>query len=190
MRVRASRSVVTRRLLAASLSLLLVMAMAGWAFAAEPAAAVSPIGKFGNMKFSGEHCSGYELDLWRDGPAVLGLITYCAGLVETRASGALEDQKFDPAGGELAFSARLTVGMDYLPQGETSSKDFWSFRGKLAAKEISGGLKKVDRNYPARAPQQLRLTLRKSKEKLSAFKSRDEWTRWAAEKLEQHGPKW
>lgn len=149
-----------------------------------------PIGAFSNVKYSGEHCSGYEIDLWRAGTTLLGLITYCAGLADKQASGSLEEQKFDPASGELAFAVRLTVGMDYLPAGETPSKDFWTFRGKLGAGALSGTLTKLDRNYPTGAPRQSRLTLRKSKEKLSPFGNSDEWTRWATAKLQLHGPKW
>lgn len=149
-----------------------------------------PIGAFSNVKYSGEHCSGYEIDLWRARTTLLGLITYCAGLADKQASGSLEEQKFDPASGELAFAVRLTVGMDYLPAGETPSKDFWTFRGKLGAGALSGTLTKLDRNYPTGAPRQSRLTLRKSKEKLSPFGNSDEWTRWATAKLQLHGPKW
>ncbi len=151
---------------------------------------VSPIGSYRSMRLTDEHCDGYEIKLWRFENTALGILNYCAGLVDTRSFGSLEDTKFDPVTGELEFSARLTVGMDYLPGGESPSKDFWTFRGKLSGGKLSGTLVKVDKNYPTRPPQQTRLSLKESREKLKSFPSREDWKRSTAAESSGNGPKW
>jgi hypothetical protein len=178
-----------RNILRASAALILASALLTAAIS-NAAEQVSPIGSYRSMRLTDEHCDGYEIRLWRFENTALGILNYCAGLVDTRAFGSLEDAKFDPATGELEFSARLTVGMDYLVGGETPSKDFWTFRGKLGGGKLSGTLVKVDKNYPTRPPQQTRLSLKQSNDKLKSFQSREDWQRATAAESSGNGPKW
>jgi hypothetical protein len=180
---RAQRKTVaffrSHRLLRAT-ALFAALLLSGTALA--EAQAVAPLGHFGNMKMSGEHCSGYTVDLWQDGGAVLGILRYCAGLIDSQTSAILENQKFDPATGTLFFTAKLSVGMDYIGGGrEVPSQDVWEFRGGIARGTLSGRLTKTDMADPNRARQDMQLVLRREHERLKSFPSAAAWSRWAAD---------
>ena len=69
------------------------------AFAQTTQSAVTPLGSFADMKINDEHCNGYAVDLWRDGETLIGLLHYCAGLVETKTNAVIEAASLDKTTG-------------------------------------------------------------------------------------------
>lgn len=175
------------------LAALMVCALASLSFVGAQAAeqSLSPIGSFGTIRFSGEHCDGYSIDLWRSGRKLLGLIQYCAGLADTRSVGLINEISAEGPAEAIAFKAKLTTGMDYIVGGtEAPSQDLWSFRGTVHDGVLAGALSQTDQLYPQRPPRILKLRLRRRNKALDTFRSEQDWTSWADGVLLNHGPKW
>ncbi len=65
-----------------------------------------PIGSFGNVYSStGEHCSGYSLELWRHNGRIVGLFDRHEGLCGDPPCEALHDVSYDRGSGRLSFTA-------------------------------------------------------------------------------------
>jgi len=143
-------------------------------------AAVVPVGSFSDMKIAGDHCNGTAVDLWRHGQALVGLLHFCAGLVESKATTVIEEPAFDARTGALSFTARLSAGTDYLPGGrEVASRDVWKFRGALSKDRLAGAFTKRDDANPRRRPRRVAARLQRRPGALEPFASLDEWRRWA-----------
>jgi len=66
----------------------------------------APIGSFGNVSSStGEHCSGYSLELWRHNGRIIGLLDRHSGLCGDPPCEALRDVSYDSRRGRLSFTA-------------------------------------------------------------------------------------
>ncbi len=64
------------------------------------------IGSFHNVRSStGEHCSGYSLELWRHNGRIIGLLDRHAGLCGDPPCEALRDVWYDSRRGRLSFTA-------------------------------------------------------------------------------------
>ena len=65
-----------------------------------------PVGSFGNVYSStGEHCSGYSLELWRHNGRIIGLFDRHEGLCGDPPCEALRDVSYDRGTGRLSFTA-------------------------------------------------------------------------------------
>jgi hypothetical protein len=152
---------------------------------------VAPIGAYSAMHYSNEHCDGYALDLWRTAETVHGLFHVCHGLEDSQAVGLIEQVSYDQKTGHLTFTARLTIGSDYLGEGkQVPSRDVFMFDGRLAATEVTGTLKHVDQVDEKSIATTERIRLKKQREKLSSYPSLADWHREMDETLEVRGPKW
>jgi hypothetical protein len=152
---------------------------------------VAPIGSYTAMRYSDEHCDGYAIDLWGNAETVQGLLHVCHGLADSQAVGLIEQVSYDEKTGHLAFTARLTVGSDYVRGGDqVPSRDVFTFDGHLATTEITGTLKHVDQVYAKRVATSEQIRLKKQREKLSSYPTLADWRRKMDENLETTGPKW
>jgi hypothetical protein len=167
-----------------------VLLIAAAGFDAVAADAVRPVGRFADQKLRGEHCSGHTVDIWKAPDGLLGLLTYCDGLLDRRAAGLLKEIVFGEASGSFSFIVRLSVGTDYLGGGvERPSKDVWRFSGKLKADRIAGTLDKADEAYAQRAHGRVRLMLRKAKAAPKSYPDVAGWQHDIESVLSVHGPK-
>jgi hypothetical protein len=152
---------------------------------------VAPIGSYAAMHDSDEHCDGYAVDLWSTAEIVQGLFHVCHGLEDSQAVGLIEQVSYDEKTGHLAFTARLTVGSDYIRGGkEVPSRDVFTFDGHLATTEVTGTLKHLDQVYVKSVATSERIRLKKQREELSFYPSLADWRRKMDETLEARGPKW
>src|SRR5882724_2979861 len=133
------------------LSRVTVLVLLALVLCADLAAAdeVAPIGTFSALRQTGEHCSGYSIELWQTaGSAIRGLFRACKGLAGDLPTGLIERSSYDEKSGRLSFEARLTLGNDYIAgRGEVPSRDLFAFDGRLGAAELTGTLKRTDRVY-------------------------------------------
>lgn len=170
-----------------------VLALLALVLCADFAAAdeVAPIGTFSAIRQTGEHCSGYSVDLWRTAGAIRGLFRACKGLAGDLPVGLIERSSYDEKSGRLSFAARLTLGNDYIAgQGEVPSRDLFAFDGRLGAAELTGTLKRTDRVHDDNDDVTEQVRLKKQRDKLPSYPSPDAWQRQADEILKVSGPKW
>jgi len=151
---------------------------------------VAPIGTYSTVRQSGEHCSGYSVDLWRTAGTIRGLFHSCQGLAGDLPAGLIERSSYDEKSGRLSFETRLTLGNDYVEGREVPSKDLFTFDGRLGAAELAGTLKKIDQVYDDDKGVTERIRLRKQRATLPSYPSLDDWRRQADQILKINGPKW
>jgi hypothetical protein len=86
------------------------------------------VGKYVDVKSStGEHCSGYSLELWKLDGRVIGLLDVHRGLCGDPPCGAIADAALDAKTGRLTFSTTI--------RGER-----WTFGGTLTKQTVTGTL--------------------------------------------------
>ncbi|MBX7136286.1 MAG: hypothetical protein K1X67_26755 [Fimbriimonadaceae bacterium] len=85
----------------------------------------------------GEHCNGYDVELWNHDGSFIGLINHHRGLCGDAPAGLLEDVSYDSRTGALSFRAKLTDGWAGRNLSEPT-KDIIVFRGVLAKSELKG----------------------------------------------------
>ena len=106
-----------------------------WANAGE----VKRIGSFTNASSDGQHEAGFTVNLWMHEGRPVGILTYHIGLVGDSPRGILEDVKFAPASGDLAFRVKLSLGQVVRPgKGLIPSRDVLVFTGRLEDDAVSG----------------------------------------------------
>ena len=142
------------------------------------------LGEFSNMRFTEEHAYGYTVQLWRDGPAVVGLLLASEGLAGDTPTGLLDEVKFDAKAGRLSFRTKLTMGIDARQQ---PSHDLFEFDGTLSGAALAGVLKRSGGITSSE-----RVTLRKlaANSALPQPRTYEEWKRQTDEILRRRGPKW
>jgi hypothetical protein len=181
----------TKRLVCAAALLLLVLS--GAIANASPAAGiVTFLGEFSNMHYTSEHAYGYSVQLWHNGNELFGFLMCANGLAGDTPTGLLEDVHLDAATGDLSFKAKLSLGAVYLGKGkQQATHDFFTFRGTLQKKMLSGTLTHSDELRPdqAQTSEQLRLVKTNSPSMLEAT-SYEQWKESADRILKFRGPKW
>ncbi len=129
------------------------------------------------MRYPGEHCEGYAVDLWRQSGALVGVLRYCFGLADTLPNNPLKNGVID--GARVHFETDLSTGSDYVGQGrQAPAQDHWRFDGKLSAGRISGTITKRDANFPKQPARHERLVLKREKSHLPSFADTQAWTHW------------
>jgi hypothetical protein len=71
--------------------------------------AIKPFGAFMKVRGDGEHCSGYDVELWTRGEKFCGIISVHRGLCGDPPAGQLENIQFDPRTKKLSFSAKVSI---------------------------------------------------------------------------------
>jgi hypothetical protein len=181
----------------AAISLAVAPAIAQESHRIKPAEAgqsqrLTALGAYSNFRFTEEHQYGAEVQLWRDGTAVIGLFSYADGLAGDTPAGTLEKVSFDPGTGRLAFSTRLTTGVHFcLVHHNVPSRDLFVFSGILEGTSVSGTLTRVDSLHPDRAPTTEHVVLTKTDGgTVGQYETREQWDAAMKEVLKFRGPKW
>jgi len=165
-------------------------AQTGTQTAAQQDVRLTPVGRFADMRQTGEHCSGYSLELWKMEGKLYGLFHACAGLAGDTPTGVIENVSFHEGTHALKFEAKLTVGSDFHQGAQTPSKDLFTFEGVMESAEVSGNLKHNDQVYERKAPVVTAVHLRRQKNDLSAYPTVEAWHAANAALLQNAGPKW
>ena len=152
---------------------------------------VRPIGTFMRIKSDdGEHASGYDVALWKQGAKIYGLISAHEGLIGDPPAGLLENVRFDPRTKKFSFTAKLSLGVD---GDNIPSHDIFEFEGTLTATRLAGNLLIKDEQCGKSCTERKKINLPRSKEWSSSmenFKSYAEWKKDADEILSFRGPGW
>lgn len=154
------------------------------------------LGNFSNVKHVGaDDAFGYSLQLWKEGDRIFGLFAVYTGAPADPPVGILKDVQFDPHTRRLSFSARLSTGVMYTgPDSSVASRDRFSFRGVLTAREVTGILMQADELVPQNRPTSRRIRLRWSSFLTQVLTpppaTYSEWESWADEILRRRGPRW
>jgi len=170
----------------------LLLALAVGVASAGPPGPFFAVGSYSNFRFTAEHQSGVGVDLWRDGPTLVGLFSYAAGPVGDAPTGRLEEVSFDPSTGRISFTARLTIGEHYCTVHDSvPSQHLVRFNGVLADKWLSGTVKITDNLHPERGPIEEKVVLRRSDaEPVVRYTSREQWESGIDPILKFRGPRW
>ena len=159
------------------------------------------IGSFSNIRFTEEHAYGYDVELWRDGDSVIGLISAADGLQGDTPTGILENVRFDSRTGGLSFTAKLTCTRRQIgPDGNwlSPSHDLFQFSGTLKPRVLVGTLTRSDLSQPLpcatprcipETRERVELRMRPIIDSFSTG-SYAEWRRQVDEVLKRLGPKW
>ena len=162
------------------------------ALAQSPAAPVTAVGEFSNMKFTEEHAYGYTVQLWQQGDHIFGFFESSEGLEGDTPTGVLDEVQYDPKSGSLSFKAKLTMGVALLEQGrQEPSRDLFQFRGTLERTALVGTISRSDMLRPQAKPETSQVRLRRqSGENMIEAHTYAEWKKSADEILKFRGPKW
>lgn len=99
------------------------------------------IGAFSNMIYDSEHAYGYKVELWRERNRIFGFFLVSQGLKGDMPTGLLDDVKFNPRTGQLAFQAQLTTSLfSNRDFHMVPSRDVFQFRGVLKGDRMIGTL--------------------------------------------------
>ena len=152
------------------------------------------IGAFSNMRYTSEHAYGYKVELWREQNHIFGFFLASQGLQGDTPTGLLEEIKFNPRTGQLAFRARLTTSLfSNRDFHMVPSRDIFQFSGVLKGDRMIGILEIANALTPAEAPRRQEVKLKRSQsesEVLIEAQSYDDWKRQAERILQLGGPKW
>ena len=153
---------------------------------------VTPLGAFSQVELTGEHAYGHAVQLWRSGEDLLGLLLVYVGPAEEPPTGELEAVRYDAASGSLSFRAKLSLGKIAGAGGrQVSSRDLFSFRGKLTDANLSGVLEVTDQAHPEVPPRREILSLKRDLDAvLSEAESPAAWRKSIDDILQTRGPKW
>jgi hypothetical protein len=155
---------------------------------------VKPLGTFMNVKTSGEHASGYLLQLWKQDDKVYGLISSSQGLMGDPPTGSLENAQLDSKTGKLSFKAKLSLGL-YMSKDspDAPSRDVFEFEGTWTEKKVEGTLKTTNQLCPDKCPETKKISLPRSEDWSSGMKDYPNYAGWksfADEILDRRGPNW
>lgn len=155
---------------------------------------VKIIGSFSKVISDGEHASGYDVELWRQGDKIFGLISAHRGLIGDPPTGILENVRYDSATKRLSFRAKLTLGIFFdKNNSNVPSRDIFEFQGIQTNKRLQGELKMINELCADKCPERKRINLPRSKEwssMMSEYKTYAEWKAYADEILDFRGPRW
>ena len=152
------------------------------------------IGAFSNMRYTSEHAYGYKVELWRERNRIFGFFLASQGLQGDTPTGLLENVKFNPRTGQLAFRARLTTSLFSNRRFHmVPSRDVFQFTGVLKGNRMIGTLEIANALTPTGAPRRKEVKLKRSQsesEVMIEAQSYDDWKRQAEKILQFRGPKW
>jgi hypothetical protein len=154
---------------------------------------VEVIGLFINVKSDGEHASGYDVKLWKQGEKIYGLINAHRGLMGDPATGILENVKFDKKTGKLSFTAKLSLAVTSRKKYDKwlPTHDLFEFNGTLSKKSLTGKLKITDKTFTKVQVKTKTIKLPVSTLwKLDNYKDYKSWKKYADEILKRRGPDW
>lgn len=87
---------------------------------------------------TGEHCSGWTIELWKTGISFVGILDHHRGLCGDPPTGILEDVSYDPKSGSISFTSKISDAWD--ADGKPTC-DLLSFEGHLSDVKLVGLMK-------------------------------------------------
>lgn len=155
-------------------------------------ARVTLLGEFSRVDSEdGEHCDGYDVELWNNNGSLIGLIHHHRGLCGDPPAGLIEGVSYDNKTGYLSFQAKLSDGWTGLNSSEPT-KDIIAFRGTLSDKTLKGRIcwKTLNANTCLRQ-KFVRLPVKHDSYWANKnFATYEEWKRAMQPILDFRGPKW
>lgn len=155
---------------------------------------VKVLGTFMRIKSNGEHADGYDVELWKQGTQIYGLISAHDGLIGDPPTGLLENVRFDPKTKKFSFKAKLTLGMFFSKEYDNvPSRDVFEFEGSLTNTRLAGTLSITNELCADKCPEKKKINLPRSKQwssMISGFKTYAQWKADADETLKSLGPEW
>ena len=151
---------------------------------------VKPLGTFMKVWSNGEHASGYEVELWKQGAQIFGMIHAHRGLIGDPPAGLLENVRFDPKTRKFSFTAKLSLGQFSENKG---THDLFKFEGALTGTRLTGTLLITEEQWGAPCTKKKKINLPCSKawsREMEEFKSYAEWKTKADKILDFRGPRW
>jgi hypothetical protein len=147
------------------------------------------------MRYTEEHAYGYTVELWRAGDCLVGFLSASEGLIGDTPTGLLQETHYDPKGGKLSFTAKLSIGMTTVRgrEGMERSRDLFRFDGTLKGDRVVGVLTHSCHNDSTRAPQSEKVTLLKLEQDRSPDdepKTYGAWQEHWKPMLARLGPRW
>lgn len=155
---------------------------------------VTALGTFMRIRSDGEHAYGYDVQLWKQGDQIYGLISAHAGLIGDPPTGLLENVRFDPKTKKFSFKAKLTLGMFFSKDYDNvPSRDVFEFEGTLTTARLAGTLSMTNELCADKCPGKKKINLPRSKQwssMMTRFKTFAQWQEDADETLKRLGPEW
>lgn len=152
------------------------------------------VGVYSNRVVTGEHATGYTLQLWEEAGRTFGFFLSSRGLAEDPPIGVLDDLKYNPQDRTLSFKSKLSIGVITTADGEyVPSQDLYQFEGTLFPNQVSGQLLHLNGLQPNSAGRSEEIKLYRSKKDeaaLAPIKSYEDWKEVARQLLQARGPKW
>jgi hypothetical protein len=182
------------------LHLLIAVAFVAYGQKAECATipATTPIvamGRFSDMQYTEEHAYGHNVELWRAGSCVFGLLEVSEGVAGDTPMGKLADLHYDARTGELHFTAKLTTGATKASdsKGWVPSRDLFRFDGRVSSSHLKGKLARSDQLRADLKPVEEDIVLRRDPEQQRSMIEARTYGKWrkATESIFRfRGPKW
>lgn len=173
---------------------LLVFCLIGGSSAfAQSKQTVKKLGAFTNMRFTAEHQTGYQIELWQEKNRVFGFFLASEGLIGDTPTGLLEAVTFDAKTGNISFRALLSTGITFDKNNEeVPTRDRFEFKGVLKNRKLTGVLTHANDSIRPTIASKNKIALAWSKSqtaRMSRAASFDEWKKEADEILAVRGPK-
>lgn len=180
------------KLLIAIVFLTFCGAAAGRAQTSEPP--VKALGTFMRITSDGEHDYGYDVELWRQGERIFGLISAHDGLIGDPPTGLLENVQFNPQTRKFSFTAKMSLGVNLDKDYKSiPTREVFEFEGFLTTARLVGNLVINDKSPGDKSREKKKLNLPRSKSEsrtMDEYKTFAEWKAWADFILDIRGPKW
>jgi hypothetical protein len=92
--------------------------------------------------------------------------------------GLLEGGSYDLRNGKVRFTARLSLGSDYVGAGkQVASRDVYQFEGRLGGALLRGVLTHVDEAEAKQLPATTRVMMKRQRVRLGGYQSIEAWRR-------------
>ncbi|MGH2569365.1 MAG: hypothetical protein ACRDGA_13590, partial [Bacteroidota bacterium] len=151
---------------------------------------------YSNIQSTEGHAYGIEVELWRSGNSLFGLLFYAEGLMGDAPRGVLQEVSYLPDTRQFSFTTKLSRGLHYCQEhNNVPSRDVVQFSGILYADSLIGTMTLID-SLDAKIVSSERFELRKSdtgteEQKQWKFQDVADWTKRYWEGVHRsRGPKW
>jgi hypothetical protein len=155
---------------------------------------VKALGNFMRVESDGEHASGYNVELWKQGDKIIGLINAHDGLIGDPPAGLLENVRYDRRTGKFSFTAKLSLAVTLDDNYQSiPTRELFEFHGILSKTRLTGNLTITQQQCSRLCVERKRLNLPRSKKFgswVQDFKSYADWKKDVDEILDFRGPKW
>ena len=151
---------------------------------------VKPFGQFMKVKGDGEHCRGYDVELWTQDEKMYGVMSVHRGLCGDPPAGRLENVQFDPRTKKLSFKAKVSISLDY---NDVPSHDVLEFDGFLTPQRLYGTLTTTDQLCPDICKETKTIDLPRSQERspwLETYESYQALEAHIDKIMKFRGPRW